>query len=105
MKTLKRYYSEDTRSELLELHCNHTLWQVKNENLTDDDYIFMVECCVNDFKVMTGTDLILTGRSGRHVCIEDNKRNQLNYWRYKKIAKDLENDLIKWANEFKPELV
>ena len=102
---LKRYYSEDQRKTMLELHDNHTLWAIDNENLTMDDYSFMVDTVINQFENMTNTELFLCGRSGRHVCIENNKRNQLNYWKYKKIAEKLEKKLIYTCNNLKSEKI
>jgi len=102
---LKRYYSEDQRKTMLELNDNHTLWKIVNENLTMDDYSFMLNAVINQFENITKTELFLCGRSGRHVCIEDNKRNQLNYWKYKTIAEKLEHQLIDDCNNLKSEKI
>lgn len=100
MKTLKRYYSDDLREEVLELHDNRTLWKVDNENLQEDEYTFSVECIIDEFKELTGEDLLLCGRSSRHCCVADTKKNQLHFHRYKKIALELEKELIDHLNNY-----
>jgi len=99
-KTLPRYqeYNGDT---FLELHANHTLWKIDNEELNDDDIYIEVESAIDAFESITGTDVYLLGRSGRHVCVEDNKKNSKRYHYLKKVALELEKDFIYNMNNYK----
>ena len=94
---LPRYYSDEVRQNVLELHDNHTFWNI-NKNITDEDLYNATEIILGEFEGLTGENLLLLGRSGRHACLYDTKKNQLHYHRYKKIALELEKILINRLN-------
>lgn len=92
-KTLPRYEG------YLQLHDNYTIWDLDNKKRLDDDYFDLVNLATEEFKDITGIDLHLLGRSGRHVCIEDNINNSKNYKRYQNLALKLEQQVIDRFNE------
>ncbi|MCF8008128.1 MAG: hypothetical protein K9K32_00050 [Halanaerobiales bacterium] len=81
----------------LELHDNHTAWQVNPVSQFFYDYILFEK--INEFKEKTGQDIYLLGRSGRHVCIEMNMDNIKNFKKYQKLALKLEQDFINEINK------
>ena len=93
---LPRYY--DHHKSYLELHDNHTIWDLENENKTDEEYLVLVEEAVQFFELRTETPLFLLGRSGRHVCVEDNYKNSKRYQWLKRVALELEQNMIDTFN-------
>jgi hypothetical protein len=79
----------------LELHSNHTLWSIdevpKEYGNIRHEYMY-------EFEEQTGVTLELLGRSGRHVCVECNLTNILDYVKLKKLALKLEEKLINYCN-------
>ena len=44
------YYSEDTRSRLLEIHAEHILWNYTNEDITLEDITYYFQSLIEDFE-------------------------------------------------------
>lgn len=84
----------------IELSDNHTLWNINNDDLSGDAYNELVADAVDEFENMTGTDVFLLGRSGRHVCVDLNIDNIKNYDKLIDIQDKLENDVIAKANSY-----
>lgn len=84
----------------IELSDNHTLWNIDNDDLPGDVYNELVADAVDEFENMTGTDVFLLGRSGRHVCVDLNIDNIKNYAKLIDIQDKLENDVIAKANSY-----
>ena len=63
-------------------------------------YTQLVDDKVIDFKEKTGVDLHILGRSGRHVCVENNYENAKNYDMLKRIQSDLVDEVIKDYNNY-----
>jgi len=99
-KTLPRY--SDCGVEYLELHRNHTMWRLNNENLSYQDseelYTALVLQAIDEFENKTGVNVYLLGRSGRHVCVDDTAENSKRYNYLKKTAKKLENLVVEKFN-------
>lgn len=92
---MKSYSSEDYRDELIELSDEHILWYVQYANgETDEDYSAEVLSLVQEFQLLYGTELILAGRSGRHVCVEDIPANRCNLCRMQKTVYRMQNQLL-----------
>jgi len=96
MKTLPRYY--DGGRSYLQLHDNRTLWKCTNEANSLDEFEFLVEIAIQDFEERAHEPLLLLGRSGRHVCVEDKLSNSRRYQWLRKIALDLEDGVINQFN-------
>ena len=88
------YYYEHGMGELLEISDEHVIWKIKKEfdwdryNLTCDWMIKRFEHRYKDLKVFC------CGRSGRHVCVEDNSRNRKRYDSLKSYCEKLQNELV-----------
>ncbi len=86
----------------LELSKNHTMWELEADEWSDredSDYWYLVEVARRDFEKQTGTECLLLGRSGRHVCVEDNYKNAKRYFELCDLQRDLEDRVINQFNE------
>ena len=90
------YYSDGYREELIELSDEHIWWYIKfGPNDTDTHYYVFVQLMCEEFKDIYGTDLILTGRSGRHVCVKDTPDNRRMFANMKRTVWRLQNKILK----------
>ena len=74
----------------LQLHDNYTGWKLDNPDKSDEEFSSLVEDAADQFNIITGEELYLLGRSGRHVCVELNYDNANNYDELKNTALKLE---------------
>lgn len=97
INTLPRYreYNGDT---YLELHANRTLWKI-DKDLNEDELYCELEGAIEMFESITGECLFMLGRSGRHICIADTKKNSKRFQYLRKIALKLEQDFITRLND------
>ncbi len=97
LQTLPRYFSQDLRQNVLQLHDHHTVWKLDNDKKTDEDFYSLVESAKIQFEMETGVDLLFEGRSGRHICVDDTPENSRHFQYLQNKALKLE----KWViNEF-----
>lgn len=93
-----KFYHDWGGGIYLELHDNHTLWQI--DRVFDfDDYerevsiaIFAMENRYKDLEVFQ------LGRSGRHICVLDTPTNRRRYKALVKYAEQLEQVIIDHFN-------
>jgi len=90
----------------LQLHDNHTMWEIDvgEDDLSGEElsrmYEFLVNNAIVDFKSETGVEVYLLGRSGRHVCVDYNLDNLIDYDRLKNTALGLEKEVINNINSY-----
>lgn len=93
------FYHDWNGPTYLQLHGNHTLWDIHCNDLDLDEYDFFVNQAIitmeNKYKNLK---LYLLGRSGRHVCVEDNPTNRRRYQGLVNTALKLEQDIINIFN-------
>ena len=98
------YYDGDVRSTYLELHDHHSLWKLDNPKVKElkpfmyEDWMMLITVACQTFRDMTGVDVFLLGRSGRHACVEDTEENRENYYKLKQTAIELEKATIEAFN-------
>ena len=104
MKTQKLpiYHNREDSKVYLELHANHSAWNLENPTKSDSDWASLVEEAVLTFEEETGTSVFLLGRSGRHVCVENNLENRQNYKKLRDLALGLEKEAIDSFNQDNP---
>lgn len=96
---MKLYFSEDYRDELIELSDEHILWYVQYANgETDEHYNAEVRILAQEFQRLYGTELILAGRYGRHICVENTPVNRCNLCRMQKTVYRMQNQLLQRFN-------
>lgn len=92
---IKTYYSEDLRKTMIELSDDRVLWNVE---MSDDfDYELwgiLVQSEVRRFMVNFGVPVYVVGRSGRHVCVEDNRNNREWYQRMVDYVKETQGKMV-----------
>ena len=103
-----KYYNDDGRT-WIELSSNHTMWELElRDNLEDvmgdeinDYYVSLVNSAADKFKSETGVDLYYLGRSGRHVCVDFNVWNLLDYNKLCQVQRKLEIEVVNnFNNEY-----
>ena len=98
-----KFYTDDTR--YLELSDNHTLWSInipEGAEFNDEDYSFMYNTALEHLQDEIGVEVFGLGRSGRHICVEDNFRNLTQLDKFKEAQDKWEDWLIETVeNSFK----
>lgn len=89
----------------IELSDKHVMWDMHNSNLnptaSDYAYTILVHECIREFSNIYGCWFYLYGRSGRHVCVEDNPKNRKAYCRMKRTIERQQKWLVKTFNSLK----
>lgn len=94
------YYSDDYRDELIELSDEHIMWYIKfGKDDTDIDYELFVRDMIEEFFDIYETDLILTGRSGRHVCVKNTPDNRRQLMNMQRTVYRLQNEILMRFND------
>lgn len=88
------HYAYDYNDDYIELNDNHTIYELNNDSRSDIDWVNIVNSKVDEFKKETGVDLYLVGRSGRHVCVDNNYYNAIHYYDLKEVQETLEQEAI-----------
>ena len=71
------------------------MWSIStDEDIDWEEYNVQVERLLEQFQDETGVIAELLGRSGRHVVVELNASNLLNYDHLSQVANRLEQSLI-----------
>lgn len=92
---MRLYFSESHRDELIELSDERILWYVQFANEeTDEDYDIEVRSLIQEFQQLYDTELLLAGRSGRHICVENTPANRCNLCRMQKTVYRMQNQLL-----------
>lgn len=95
----KFYIDTDGSGVYIELNDNHTVWNLNNENKQIEDWQAIVQAASIKFENETGVELLLLGRSGRHICVEVTAQNILNYDKLKEVQERLEQECVDEFNE------
>lgn len=98
METIKFY------ENYIELHDEHTFWKLNNENIKcEEDFIdiinYLMELINDLFRKKFNTELYGLGRSGRHICVEDNEYNRRHYKSMRRYALKLEKIFVDKFNK------
>ena len=93
-----KFYSDEGKT-FIQLSDNHTIHSIDipdsyNEGEVDQIYWERVDEMCERFEEVTGVDLYLLGRSGRHVCVNYDIDNFINYDELCRIQTALEEELI-----------
>lgn len=77
----------------LQLNDNHTLWSIP-DGVSLDDYNYFVSQSCQVFEEVSGQELLLLGRSGRHVCVDAIPENFVKYNFLCDLQGAMEQDVI-----------
>lgn len=110
MKTkteIPMYYSDELRESVIQLHDNHTFWQIDNEKLNnisglefESEIQIVIDGLQEFFYDKFKTEFYLLGRSGRHCCVNDNDFNRRHYKSMRNYALKLEKMFIEHFNNY-----
>lgn len=90
-----QYYDHDGGyGTVLELNDNHTIWELNNENKSDEEWASIVNSKLAQFEADTGVELMLLGRMGRHACVEPTYDNCMNFTYLQETQEKLEQEAI-----------
>lgn len=96
------YYQDGYGPTYIQLSDNPTVWELdpkgvemdgENEDFANYYYWDLVNSACKQFEQKSGVEVYLLGRSGRHVCVEDNAQNRR---RYRSLC-NLQQKLEKWV--------
>jgi hypothetical protein len=87
---------------MIQLHDNHTFWKLNNNTINENNnknvdlflYNKLLPKYFEMFKEKMGVELFALGRSGRHICVEDNDYNRRHYKSFKNYVLKLEKMFI-----------
>jgi hypothetical protein len=82
--------------DYIQLHDNRTIWNCNKYN--DDVYNQLVVEAISEFEASMGVKVYLEGRSGRHICVEDNPHNRQQFINMRRRALFLEKQVISAMN-------
>lgn len=102
------YNNISKNGALLELNDNHTMWELNNPTLDNDDSAWqlwdaIVTDKIDEFKDSTGEELYGCGRSGRHICVEPTFENCLNFNKLQEFQENLEDAAVEEFNNYRAE--
>ena len=87
---------------MIQLSENRTLWQINNNKIDSEYYENLVNYYLQLFENETNVKIFQEGRNGRHIVIENNAKNFINYSELQQIQANFENELINQCNKIKP---
>lgn len=87
----------------IELSDNRTMWDINNVNVDEIVYEQYIDIYVDEFTRKTNVEVFLLGRSGRHVCVDDDAYNIINYEYLKDVQYDLEKQFVAELNNINPD--
>jgi len=87
-----RYYENE-----IQLDENHNLFEI-NVDIDEELYWFYADNYLETFEEEFGIKIGYNGRGGRHIVIENNVDNFINYTTLQEYYKDLRNDFIAFIN-------
>lgn len=95
-------YDHDQPFPFLELSDRHVLWDINTQGNKFDveHWNLTVEFYAKNFEENFQTELLLLGRSGRHVCVDDNEENRERYNEMVEYIKELQKLLIQEVNAY-----
>lgn len=83
----------DDHGLYLQLHDNHTFWNMGPTAYDDFEIMAILDDAVEGFEKETGIEVFGLGRSGRHICVDFNLHNLENYDK-------LVDTALKWESWF-----
>ena len=104
-----KYYSEGYGKAYIQLSDEHTLWKVHtlNNPISDKEaeqwdafYYDLVREVCKKFEEKSGVEVLLLGRSGRHVCVADTTQNRRRYRSLCNLQMKLENEVLTEFNKY-----
>lgn len=94
LNNIKLYNDSDGSGVYLELSDNHTMYDLNDNGKSEEEWYSIVKSKEVEFENETDVPLKFLGRSGRHVCVDLNLENIINYDKLKEVQERLEDEAV-----------
>lgn len=91
---VKLYNDSEGSGVYLELSDNPTMYDLNNNDKSEEEWFSIVQSKEVEFENETDVPLRFLGRSGRHVCVDLNLENIINYDKLKEVQERLEDEAV-----------
>lgn len=99
LNNIKLYNDSDGTGVYLELSDNHTMYDLNDNGKSEEEWFSIVKSKEVEFENETDVPLRFLGRSGRHVCVDLNLENIINYDKLKEVQERLEKEAVAEFND------
>lgn len=101
LNNIKLYNDSDGTGVYLELSDNHTMYDLNDNGKSEEEWYSIVKSKEVEFENETDVSLRFLGRSGRHVCVDLNLENIIDYDKLKEVQERLEDEAVAEFNSIK----
>lgn len=101
LNDVKLYNDSDGTGVYLELSDSHTMYDLNDNGKSEEEWYSIVKSKEVEFENETDVPLKFLGRSARHVCVDLNLENIINYDKLKEVQERLEDEAVKEFNNIK----
>ena len=101
LNDVKLYNDSEGSGVYLELNDNHTMYDLNDNGKSEEEWYSIVKSKEVEFENETDVPLKFLGRSGRHVCVDLNLENIINYDKLKEVQERLEKEAVAEFNNIK----
>lgn len=101
LNDVKLYNDSDGSGIYLELSDNHTMYDLDDNGKSEEEWYSIVKSKEVEFENETDVSLKFLGRSARHVCVDLNLKNIINYNKLKEVQERLEKEAVAEFNSIK----
>lgn len=99
LNDVKLYNDSEGSGVYLELSDNHTMYDLNDNGKSEEEWFSIVKSKEVEFENETDVPLRFLGRSGRHVCVDLNLENIINYDKLKEVQERLEKEAVAEFND------
>lgn len=96
---VKLYNDSEGSGVYLELSDNPTMYDLNSNDKSEEEWFSIVQSKEVEFENETDVPLRFLGRSGRHVCVDLNLENIINYDKLKEVQERLEDEAVAEFND------
>lgn len=105
-------FYKNSGKQYIQLSADQIMFDLDHSKLTDDDYnqldlgqqAYLDDACL-EFQQKTGVEIYLLGRSGRHVCVDNNFENAIRYEELCDVQSKMQDKYIEDIEKLAKELV
>lgn len=94
LNNVKFYSDSEGSGTYLELSDNHTMYNLDDNGKSEEEWYSIIDSKSVEFENETNVPLRFLGRSARHICVDINLSNIVNYDKLKEVQNRLEDEAI-----------
>ena len=99
LNNVKFYNDSEGSGTYLELSDNHTMRDLEDNGKSEEEWYSIIDSKSVEFENETNVPLRFLGRSARHICVDINLSNIVNYDKLKEVQNRLEDEAIAEFND------